>query len=407
MSIMNKLTGRDIVIVGLQPWDTEIGSNCKNIALEFSKNNRVLYINSPLDRITVIKDKKDPKVKKRLSIMKGEAPDLVQINDWLWNFYPSTILESVNWLKNDKMFDIFNKRNNRKFASEIERAIEVLGFEDIILFNDNDIFRSFYLPDILKTDVSIYYSRDNLVSVDYWKHHGEKLEPQLIRKNNICVANSTYLADYCKKFNPNSFYVGQGCELDIFTDVDKKFIPAEIRNIEGPIVGYVGALSSLRLDIDALIYIAQKRLDWNIVLVGPEDFNFLNSRLHEMKNVYFLGSKDPSELPSYVNSFDVCINPQILNDVTKGNYPRKIDEYLAAGKPVVATLTEAMSIFKDHVFLAEKKEDYIELIANALKNDNPEKQLNRINFAKQHTWENSVGEIYRAINLSRAYACSA
>ena len=30
------ITGRDIVIVGQQPWDVEIGSNCKNIALEFS-----------------------------------------------------------------------------------------------------------------------------------------------------------------------------------------------------------------------------------------------------------------------------------------------------------------------------------------------------------------------------------
>ena len=48
------IQGRDIVIVGQQPWDTEIGSNCKNIALEFSKHNRVLYVNSPLDRFTLL-----------------------------------------------------------------------------------------------------------------------------------------------------------------------------------------------------------------------------------------------------------------------------------------------------------------------------------------------------------------
>ena len=44
--------GRDIVVVGQQPWDTALGSNCKDIALEFSRHNRVLYVNSPLDRNT-------------------------------------------------------------------------------------------------------------------------------------------------------------------------------------------------------------------------------------------------------------------------------------------------------------------------------------------------------------------
>ena len=52
------MQGKDIVITGIQPWDIEIGSNCKNIALEFSKKNRVLYINAPLDRNTLKSKKK-------------------------------------------------------------------------------------------------------------------------------------------------------------------------------------------------------------------------------------------------------------------------------------------------------------------------------------------------------------
>jgi hypothetical protein len=64
------IKNRDIIVVGQQPWDVEIGSNCKNIALEFSKQNRVLYVNSPLDRITSIRDKKDPKTQKRLNVIK-------------------------------------------------------------------------------------------------------------------------------------------------------------------------------------------------------------------------------------------------------------------------------------------------------------------------------------------------
>jgi glycosyltransferase involved in cell wall biosynthesis len=134
------------------------------------------------------------------------------------------------------------------------------------------------------------------------------------------------------------------------------------------------------------------------VLVGPEDEAFKSSRLHNLKNIYFPGTKPPTALPSYIHAFDVCLNPQLVNQVTIGNYPRKIDEYLAMGKPVVATTTEAMSIFAVHTYLAASKEDYLRLIDKALKEDSAELQTLRTAFASSHTWENSVAKIYKAIN---------
>ena len=40
MNEMDLITNRDIVIVGQQPWDVEIGSNCKNIAIELPNSNQ-------------------------------------------------------------------------------------------------------------------------------------------------------------------------------------------------------------------------------------------------------------------------------------------------------------------------------------------------------------------------------
>ena len=391
------ITGRDIVIVGQQPWDTEIGSNCKNIALEFSKHNRVLYVNSALDRITVIKHKSEPRVQKRLAVIKGKQPGIELIQNDLWNLYPDKIIESINWIKNKPLFNYLNKINNKRFASSIKKATTSLGFKNFILFNDNDMFRSFYLKEFLNPAISIYYSRDFMLAVDYWKYHGEILEPLLIAKSDICIANSTYLANYCKQYNPHSYYVGQGCELDMFTNLTNNSTPIDIASIPKPVIGYVGALQSIRLDIDLLAYIATQRPDWSILLVGPEDEIFRTSALHQIKNIHFLGPKQPSELPAYINTFDVCLNPQIVNQVTIGNYPRKIDEYLAMGKPVVATKTEAMSIFANHTYLAATKEEYAVLIDKALKDDNPTLQHARKTFASSHTWENSVKEIYKAI----------
>ena len=92
------LRGRDIIIVGQQPWDTEIGSNCKDVALEFSKHNRVLYVNSPLDRISKLRYKDDPKIKRRINVIAGREPGIVQINNSLYNLYPDCLVESINWI---------------------------------------------------------------------------------------------------------------------------------------------------------------------------------------------------------------------------------------------------------------------------------------------------------------------
>jgi glycosyltransferase involved in cell wall biosynthesis len=240
-----------------------------------------------------------------------------------------------------------------------------------------------------------------MLAVDYWRLHGQKLEPELITKSDLCVANSVYLANYCKKYNPRSYYVGQGCELEIFSNINDKSAPQDILSVPKPVIGYVGALQSLRLDLEIITHIALTKPDWSIVLVGPEDDQFKKSELHQIKNIYFLGSKDPVELPRYINAFDVCINPQLVNQVTIGNYPRKIDEYLAVGKPVVATRTEAMSIFSEFVYLAETKEQYVTLITKAINEDNVVLTENRRVFASGHTWRNSVAEIYAAINKTK------
>ena len=78
------MKNKDIIITGLQGWDSEIGSNAINIALEFSKQNRVLYVNYPLDRLTAIKQKNNPRIIKRKKINKGLKPDIIKINENLW-----------------------------------------------------------------------------------------------------------------------------------------------------------------------------------------------------------------------------------------------------------------------------------------------------------------------------------
>ena len=149
-----------------------------------------------------------------------------------------------------------------------------------------------------------------------------------------------------------------------------------------------------------LEHIATQRPQWSLVLVGPEDEAFQNSKLHKMKNVYFLGNKLPEQLPAYIKGFDVALNPQLINDVTSGNYPRKIDEYLAMGKPTVATATAFMNYFKAHTYLAANKEQYIVMIEKALTENNPQLEESRRTYALTHTWDQNVEAICNLITQS-------
>lgn len=393
---------RDIVVVGIQPWDIEIGSNCKDIANEMSKNHRVLYVNAPLNRRTKVTEANDPKVLHRLDVINGKKSGLTKIKDNLWNLNPDFLAESINKITIKPIYNFLNRRDNARFAKSIRFAMEKLGFKNVVLFNDSLMFLGFYLKEMLKPSTYIYYIRDNLTSQSYFKVHGERLEPKLIKKADLVMTNSIYFENYARQWNPNSYMIGQGCEVDQFKDEDGKIaVPDELAKIKKPIIGYLGFLTGMRLDLDVIETIAKHNKEWSVVLVGPEDEVFKNSILHQMKNVFFLGSKTVDLLPGYVKGFDVCINPQIVNDMTIGNYPRKIDEYLAMGKPTIATQTEAMEYFGQHVYLAKDKYEYPVLIEKALAENSAALEAKRKEFASQHTWENNVKTIIELIEKKR------
>jgi len=388
------IKNRDIIVIGIQAWDIEIGSNCKNIALEFAKHNRVLYVNTPLDRRTIYQHKSRPLISKRIEMLKSKAENLIKVGENVWNLFPATILESINYIPGKWLFNILNRINNKRFANEILKAIKRLDFKDYLIFNDSEMFRGLYLPELLSPKLYAYYTRDNLMAVDFYEKHGTHCEPALMAKADLVLANSTYLAALAAKHNPRSFYVGQGCDLSIYDRKTITAIPADMASIPKPVIGYTGALYNIRLDIDVLVYIARTKPEWSLVLIGPEDEDFKNSALHKLPNVFFLGNKKPDDLPAYVNCFDVALNPQKLNEVTRGNYPRKIDEYLAMGKPTVATKTEAMSVFAEYTYLAQDSAEYVQFIEKALAEDSPALAEGREKFARSHSWENSVKAIY-------------
>lgn len=391
--------GKNIVVVGLQSWDNKIGSNCINIAKEFSKQNNVLYVNRATDRATIWRSFCKGIIDKSLFSKKSIKKSITNPIPNLWVFDPPIVMESVNWLP-PVFFNFANKYNNIRLARTLKKAIGQLGFENSILFVDNDFFRAQYLSELIKFDTFIYYIRDYLITQPYFKKHGALAEKQIISNADLVVANSSALSNYAKEFNENSHDIGQGCDFSYFNYSISYTKPAELEELVGPIIGYVGALVQFRLDIELLEEAIIKKPEWNWVFIGPEDNEFKRSRLHGYQNVYFLGRKPENELAPYIQYFDVCINPQLVNEFTNGNYPRKIDEYLVMGKPVVARATEFMNMFLPYVHLYRGIDDFNTTIELALfDNADQQKAQEKHQYALSHSWGSSVSKLYHYYTL--------
>lgn len=391
------IKGRDFIFTGLQPWDLSIGSNARDIALEVSKHNRVLYINSPLSMLSNDLKSNNIDVKHRQEVLNHKAAPLRSVNKNLYLLDFQFTIFPVNSLPDGAIFDFINRINNRKIFKCINKTLSQLNFQNTIHFCDNDIYRSFYAKKYIAAKMSIYYRRDNMLCIDFWKRHALRLEPLIIAKSDLVVCNSAELASFANKYNPKTFDIGQGVDLTAYK-ISNETTPNDISQIPHPIIGYIGHITSLRLDPDLIYNIAKDNPHCSLVMVGKIDDVFAQHKMNELSNVYFLGSKPPQTVPDYINAFDICINPQALNELTIGNYPRKIDEYLSLGKPTIATKTDTMRMFEKYVYLCSTKEEYqsaIDHILSTKESKQPVETL--VAYANQHTWQNSVESLYDVI----------
>ncbi len=119
-----------------------------------------------------------------------------------------------------------------------------------------------------------------------------------------------------------------------------------------------------------------------------------------MPNVVFAGPRKITELPAFLQYFDCVIIPFRKNTLAKSIYPLKINEYLAAGKPVIAThFSEDIYTFRDVAYIADDHETFLQLIDQAIDENNAALQEKRIAVASQNTWAARVDQFWAILGL--------
>ncbi|MEF2965954.1 glycosyltransferase [Paenibacillus sp. M1] len=220
-------------------------------------------------------------------------------------------------------------------------------------------------------------------------------EERLISISDLVLASSQSLYDKLRKLHPAVVLLRNGADVEHFRSPNGKSVP-ELAGIEGPIIGYFGAISEW-FDIGLIHGLALRRPDWTFILIG-NTFGCDISEVEGLDNVKLLGEKPYGELPEYLHRFDAALIPFKYNELTKATNPVKLYEYLAAGKPVIASpLPELAAVAPHLISMAYGPEQFEAAIGQALKFTTPGKAKRMAEFASANSWKQRFDELQTAI----------
>ncbi|MDE3088988.1 MAG: glycosyltransferase [Chloroflexota bacterium] len=370
-----------ILMLANAEWDWSNRVNCHHLAARLARENRVLFVDTVGGRTPAPREFK--KIARRLRRIAGGVR---KIDDGLTVLSPFVVpiygRESIRRL------------NTALLAWQIRRALPKNSKPILWIFLPALVG----LVDQFGAKLVIYHCIDeHAANPNVPAQQVRESEERLLKRADAVFASSSTLYDAKRAFNAHTFYLPNVADAEFFAPArdGSATIPTELRNVPHPIAGFIGNISAYKIDLDLLGAVARQKPEWSFVLIGPVgrgDPSTDVSRLRALPNVYLLGERAYAELPRYVCAFDVCLIPFNRNESTRGSLPMKFFEYLAAGKPVVATDLPTLGEFRDLFYPAQDADEFCIALQAALTEDTT-RAFARIELSKKYSWDARMKEI--------------
>jgi len=241
-----------------------------------------------------------------------------------------------------------------------------------------------------KYDLVVFDAIDNPVGeFSEWA----KDMPEAIKVADLisCTANVMYESH--KLSGKPVFMCPNGSDFDHFSKASTKLEkPSDFPKLsrKEKVIGFYGAMAEW-VDFDLILYIASR---YKVVLIGSNKF-YSCPVTHP--NIFSLHHKDYSILPNYLSHFDITLIPFKLTEMIKGCDPIKFYEYLAAGKPVLATEIEELKKYANVTYFINHN-NALDVIDRALREDCEEKKRIRQEIVKEQSWDRRAEIALRKIN---------
>jgi teichuronic acid biosynthesis glycosyltransferase TuaH len=371
--------------MSLSRWHADISSPAVSLAKELAKNNRVFFIEHPYSW-------KD--------VLSGNARPYNESADQPVRVIRPPVVVPINFLPEGRLYHMLRQFNEKLLANTLRKLIadHKIGRYVFINFFDPYFFSSFEAD--IRPEKWVYQCMDDMSQVAYTRKHGVRLENETIRKADVVLCTSKKLTRMKSLLSPNVRFHPNAADFELFHTAYISGLerPPELRDIRTKVIGFIGSIE-YRTDFELLRKIGEQHADKTIMMIGPVgDTKYEGHRLHELKNIRFIGARPLHSLPAYLRYFDCCIIPYKKNELTSSIYPLKINEYLAAGKPVVATsFSDDIRAFGDVAYIAESHDEFLKLINTSIAENDVTKEAARISVAASNSWTRRVEEFWQLI----------
>ena len=360
-----------VVICAANSWDS-VKLADRQLAEKLTAHAPVLYVDPPLSHLTRL-NRPDLAASTRRPRLRVVAPRLAR--------YTPVVAPKP-------LHPLMLPATTRLVRRQLRGAVRELG-ADVRAVVSTWLFVDAY--GALGEDRRIYWWQDDPVgAAAYWNASPERLagaEARLAAASDLVVAVNDAAARRWQERGRPAAYLPNGCDAEFFAGVDVA-APAPDVDLPGPIAGVVGQINS-RTDLALLEAVADSGM--SLLLIGPKDPAFEPERFERLAarpTVAYLGARPFEELRSYLKLIHVGLVPYGFTEFNRWSFPLKTLEYLAAGRPVVATSLPAMRwLDTDLISLADSPEAFAAATLRdaALAND-PALVARRRAFASAHSW---------------------
>lgn len=287
------------------------------------------------------------------------------------------------------------ERAYRAYEQALRRAAEGAEMQTPSFVTANPLVAGF--SELDWTDGAVYYARDDWLSSParrrYWPAYEEAYR-RISESGRAVAAVSQEIIDRIDPKGPHRV-VPNGIEPDEWSGPVPP-APSWFDSIPGPRAVYVGTLDS-RLDIAGLTRVAAARPDLQIVLIGPAPDGAYIAPLKALANVTIRGEVGRREVVGVLRNTELTLLAHRRTPLTEAMSPLKVYEYLAAGKPVLATDLRPVRGFGPRVHMTESVSDFVDLIDPALAQGTLAED-ERLAFVSDNAWPSRHREILTLLN---------
>lgn len=373
-----------VIVVGGTSWDDPMWHSERHVALHLSARIPVLWIDPPL---SLVSSRRPPNPRRMLRDSR-----LTQVHPNIWRLTPVT----VPGVSRPLLRDIANwqcrratQQATRAIGARI-RATIVASFTDML--------------EVVPGSRRVFYATDDFVAgamlMGVSGRWLEKMERRQLECADVVIAVSEELHRKWIAKHDTIVVVPNGCDAARFAATDEAPLPADVR-LPSPIAGYVGLMSE-RVDLRMLESVADTGA--SLLLVGPRQPTYDIGKMEPLlarSNVQWVGGKAFEDIPSYMRIIDVGLTPYAQTAFNRGSWPLKTIEYLAAGRPVVATdLPAHRELDTPEIAIARTPDEFATLTSALLaRGSSPETAAATRAFARRHSWSERTDLISQAIGL--------